>query len=311
MTKLRALPAGLLAPGLAPILAAVCLWGVIPFVTSSLARLVLPGELVVLRMLLAGAILVALSGPRRFWAALRARPVAFLALAALGFALPNLLYVYALRTSTSIALLSFVANSYPVWAIAMAVIFLRERLSGYMVIAVGSTLAGIALMSGLAPGSVGGIPPGVLLVLLASLGWASATVVSKTLTVTAGGSVIAAGRHVLSGLLLWPLILVEGSHFARAGMGAWLLMALLVAISVASYWLYYRGLVHTSVAQASLVEAFSPVISWAIAGLVFGQGLTASQAAGAGLILAGLLLAAAGGSLTAHLPVNAIKITRG
>src|SRR5512137_3049532 len=116
MSKIRALPAGFLVSGPAPILAAVCLWGLIPFVTSALARDILPGELVVVRVSLAGVILVALSGPRRFWQALRARPVAFLALAAVGFALPNLLYVYALRTTTSIALLSFVANSYPVWA---------------------------------------------------------------------------------------------------------------------------------------------------------------------------------------------------
>jgi drug/metabolite transporter (DMT)-like permease len=293
MSKNRALPGSRLAPGLAQILMAVCLWGGIPFVTSSLARQVFPGELVVMRMLLAGGVLVALGGPRRFWRALWANPIAFLALSAVGFALPNLLYVYALRTPSSIAMLSFVANSYPVWAIALAVIFLRERLSAYLLIAVGCTIAGIALMSGLGPGSAGGLPPGVLLMLVASLGWGSATVVSKKLSATVDSAVIAAGRHVLSGILLCPVILVEGTRFARASAGTWLLMGLLVAMSVVSYWLYYRGLAHTSVARASLVEAFAPVVTWAMGVLAFGQGLTGPQAVAAVLILTGLLLAAA------------------
>jgi drug/metabolite transporter (DMT)-like permease len=279
------------ASGLGNILAAVCLWGAIPFVTNAALQGLLPGELVVLRMLAAGVLLAVMAGPRRFYAALRRHPWSFLALSLLGFALPNLMYVYALRTPVAIAVLTFVASSYPVWAIAMAVVFLRERPSAFHFAGLACAVLGLYLMSGVAPGSGAGVPPGIVLVLAASLGWATASVLGKKLTATVDGLAIAAGRHLLSGILLLPIMLVEGVRMPQANLGAWQAMLVLVAMSVLSYWLYYRGLAHTSVSSASLIEVFMPVVSWGIGAAVYGQGLNRGQVMAACLILAGTLLA--------------------
>ncbi len=279
------------------IVAAVFLWGVIPFAVAAAAQQLLPGELVTLRMLLAGAILTALAGPRRFWAALRGQPVGFLALALLGFALPNLLFVYALRSAVSIAVLNFVGNVYPVWAIALASLFLHERPTGYHVAGLACAVAGLYMMAGVTPGNGSLVPAGILLMLVASVGWGTASVISKSLMdheAPAGpvvdGRLVAAGRHLLSGFLLCPLVLFEGSHLRQASAATLGALLVLVALSVASYQLYYRGLAHTSVANASLVETFAPVVSWGVGAAIYGQGLSPAQAAAACLILAGTVL---------------------
>jgi drug/metabolite transporter (DMT)-like permease len=285
MTRARALNSGL-----GSILGAVCIWGAIPFVISAAARELMPGELMVLRMLTAGVLLALAIKPRRLLAALRCNPGAFLTLSLLGFALPNLLYIYALRTAIPIPILTFIANSYPVWAIALAAIFLRERPTVYHLGGMACTLVGLYLMAGVIPGAQLKIPPGIVLVLLASLGWASGTVASKKLTTTVDATSIAAGRHLLSGILMCPVMLIEGTHLAQASLGAWLAMALLVAMSVISYKLYYGGLAHTSVTSASVLETLGSVITWGIAAVFYNQGLGGTQTVGACLILAGTLL---------------------
>ena len=210
MTRPRAL-----SPGLGSILAAVGIWGVIPFVITAASRELLPGELMVVRMLGAGVLLAAIMKPRRLFDALRRNPGPFLNLSFIGFALPNLLYIYALRSTGSIPVLTFIANSYPVWAVAMAVIFLRERPSIYHLAGLACTLIGLFLMAGVTSAGQLKIPPDILLVILASLGWASGSVMSKKLTATVDATSIAAGRHLLSGILLCPVMLVEGMHLAR------------------------------------------------------------------------------------------------
>ena len=279
-----------MAPGLAGILAAVCIWGTVPFVIIVASQELLPGELVVTRMLIAGVLAAAAMNPRRLLDVLRRNLGFFVTLSLLGIALPNLLYVYALRTTTPIPVLSFVSNSYPVWAIAMAVIFLRERPSAYHLAGVAVALVGLYLMAGLAPSNQRRIPPGILLALLASLGWASGSVVSKKLTAAVDTTSLVAGRHLLSGLLLCPVMLVEGTHLAQASIRTWCVMGILVIMSLLSYQFYYRGLARTSVSSASVIETFGSVVTWGIAAVLYRQGLNATQLAGACLILAGTLL---------------------
>jgi drug/metabolite transporter, DME family len=290
MSTLSALRARRPATGLAFVLVAVFIWGAVPFLTSYVAQELQSAELLVLRMLGAGVVLTLMAGPRRLWDALRSNLGSFVALSLIGFGLPNLLYVYALRTNVPIPVLSFIADSYTIWAIVMAVIFLRERPSAYHLIAIVCALAGLFLMSGVTLGSDLGVPSGILLALATSLGWASSSVVGKKMLDTLDGPTVAAGRHVLSGLLLCPFMLVEGTHMAHVSLATWLIMGLLIVMSIASYWIYYHGMQYASVSSASLVETFTPVVTWSISALAFGQGLTRPQIVAACLILAGSVL---------------------
>ena len=71
-------------------------------------------------------------------------------------------------------------------------------------------------------------------------------------------------------------------------------MGLLIAMSVFSYRLYYRGLAQTSVSSASVIETLGSVITWAVAAAFFHQGLGRIQTAGVCLILSTLLVSVQG-----------------
>jgi drug/metabolite transporter (DMT)-like permease len=270
------------------IFAATCLWGAYPFVIAIAGREIMPGEMVAVRMLAAGLLLGVVLKPAHLFQAVRNHWLAFLTLSLLGVAVPNLLFVHAVRITTNIPVLTFVSSSYPVWAIVLAVVFLRERPSVIQLAGVVCTLMGLFLMAGLAEGGAH-LAPDAVLALLASLGWASASVISKHMTMALDTTTIVAGRHLLSGLLLCPVVLAEGIRLPQAGALTWLAMAIMVILSILSYQLYYRGLVQTSVASASLIEGFNPVVTWVLGAAFFEQGLTPMQWISAGLLLAGTL----------------------
>jgi drug/metabolite transporter (DMT)-like permease len=239
-------------------------------------------------MLLAGAVMSVIAGPRRLGWAIRQNLRFFLALSLFGFALPSLMYATALQT-VPIPVLTFVANSYPALAIGLAALFLHERPTRLQLLGMGSALVGLFLMSGIGPGQ--SLTPGIVLVLLTSLGWASAGVVSKKLTARLDATTIVAGRHLLSGLFILPLLLVQGPLLRTAGPATWLILAVLVAMSLLSFEFYVLGLAHTSVAAASLLEALTPVITLLISVVFLGEGLSGVQLLAAGLVLVGTVLA--------------------
>jgi drug/metabolite transporter (DMT)-like permease len=280
----------LLPPGLASIFAAVLIWGAMPYLLVLAARELPPGEIMAVRMLTAGILFTAFTDRRRLLAALHDHAGTFVALSLFGVAIPGVLYIYALQTPMPIPVISFVTNSYPVVAILLAVLFLHERPSAYHLVGMTVAALGILLLAGLTGSATRRIPPGIGLALLASLGWASATVFSKPLTARVDTNSIVAGRHLLSGLLLFPVMLFQGMRLPVASPPTWLVMAVTVVLSAASYWFYYRGLVVTSVTSASVLETFGPVVTLAIGAVFFGQMLRPAQLAAAGLILAGTVL---------------------
>jgi drug/metabolite transporter (DMT)-like permease len=267
---------------------AVLIWGAIPFVIDAALLSLSPSAVVSARMLLAGAVMSVIAGPRRLGWAIRQNLRFFLALSLFGFALPSLMYATALQT-VPIPVLTFVANSYPALAIGLAALFLHERPTRLQLLGMGSALVGLFLMSGIGPGQ--SLTPGIVLVLLTSLGWASAGVVSKKLTARLDATTIVAGRHLLSGLFILPLLLVQGPLLRTAGPATWLILAVLVAMSLLSFEFYVLGLAHTSVAAASLLEALTPVITLLISVVFLGEGLSGVQLLAAGLVLVGTVLA--------------------
>jgi len=270
------------------ILVAVLIWATIPFVIDAALASLSPSAVVSARMLLAGAVMTVVVGPRRLGRAIRHNLRFFLILSLFGFALPSLMYATALQT-VPIPVLTFVANSYPALAIGLAAIFLHERPTRLQLLGMCSALVGLFLMSGIGPGQ--SLTPGIVLVLLTSVGWASAGVVSKKLTAQVDATTIVAGRHLLSGLFILPLLLVQGLPVGAAGPTTWLILAVLVAMSLLSFEFYVLGLARTSVTTASLLEALTPVITLLISVVFFGQGLTGVQTAAAGLVLLGTVLA--------------------
>ena len=68
--------------------------GGFPYVLAFAARELWPGELVVIRMVVAGLLLGIFVGPRRLWRALRGHFASLLGLSLFGVAIPGILYLY-------------------------------------------------------------------------------------------------------------------------------------------------------------------------------------------------------------------------
>lgn len=273
--------------GLTAIFAAVLLWGAMPFLIDVALQGLPPAELTAIRLLIAGLIMALLAGPRRLIAAIRANLAKFLVLALLGFTLPNLFFAAAMQT-VPIPVVSFIANSYPALAMALAVIFLGERPTRLHVAGIACALVGLYLMAGVQPGQA--IAPGIVLVFLASLGWAVSSIASKKLTVTVASSVIVAGRHLLAGLLTVPMMLAGGVQVSQATPITWAALLAMVTLSLISMQLYYVGLRRTTVSTASLLEALTPAVTLTISALFFGESLSGVQLLAAGLVLLGSVL---------------------
>lgn len=276
--------------GLPPIFVAVLLWGVMPFAIEVALQGLPSAELTAMRLLLAGVIMALLAGPQQLWRALRSQPLSFVALGLLGFTLPSLFYAAAMQT-VPIPVLTFIATSYPALALALAIPLLGERPTPLHAVGILSALAGLYLIAGVQPGQA--MAPGVVLVFLASLGWAVSSIVGKRLTVTASSSVIVAGRHLVAGLLAVPIMLSGGVQVSQATPVTWAALLAIVALSLASMQLYYIGLRRTTVSTASLLEAFTPVATLVISALFFGESLRGVQLLGAGLVLLGSILVTA------------------
>ena len=273
--------------GLPAIFTAVLLWGTMPFLIDAALQGLPPAELTAIRLLIAGLLMALLAGPRRVAGAIRGHPAKFLVLALLGFTLPNLFFAAAMQT-VPIPVVSFIANSYPALAMALAVVFLGERPTRLHLAGIACALAGLYLMAGVQPGQA--IAPGIVLVFLASLGWAISSIASKKLTVAVSSSVIVAGRHLLAGLLALPMMAAGGVQVSQATAATWAALLGLVILSLTSMQLYYVGLCRTTVSTASLLEAFTPVVTLTISALFFGQGLSGRQLVAAGLVLIGSVL---------------------
>ena len=182
-------------------------------------------------------------------------------------------------------------------------LFLRERITVRIALAIACSAAGIGLLA-LAPGGkdAGAIPgaPGAaawlgnLLVFGAVLCEAAYAVIGKSLTGRLGP------RRICSLINLWGLALSTPLglwfalrfDFAGVGGGTWLLLVVYaLAASVWTVWLWMTGLKRVPAAQAGIFTVMLPVSAALVGVLVLGESLSAVQTMAFGAALSGVLLA--------------------
>jgi drug/metabolite transporter (DMT)-like permease len=275
--------------GLLFIMGSVLLWGAMPFLIEFLVISIPPVELTTLRMVAAGLLLVVPIGFRAFGRSLRQHLRLFLLLGFLGSAVPQVLYAYALQW-VPIPTLTFITNSYPAFSILLAILILGERPQARHIIGMISALVGLYLLTGPTITTGGRVTLGMAMAFVIALAWGSSSIVSKKLITDLPSNHVAAGRQLLAGVLAAPLMLAGGVQLTGVPAVAWVALGLLVIMTVFSFLFYYRGLARTTVTNASLVEAFTPVVTLILSALFFGESLAPVQLLGAGLILVGTIL---------------------
>src|SRR5262245_2779400 len=195
------------------------------------------------------------------------------------------------RVGVAVAVLVTLCTA-PVLIAVLAAVFLRERLTSTVLLALICALAGTILLVWIQPGEVGTRREtllGVLLALASALGYAVIALVSRTLAgryhplqpITVG---FAAGALLLLPFALWTgLVLVYP-------LKSWLLLLHLGLLPTAlAYVLFLAGIRHTSATVASVVTLIEPLTSTALAWLFFDE-----QLGRLGLLGAALLLGAIG-----------------
>ena len=191
-------------------------------------------------------------------------------------------------------------------------LFLRERIAGRVRLGIALSVAGIALVAldrGGTGGSGGGTQTsllGALLVLAAVFCEASYVVIGKKLTQTLSP------KRISALINLWGLVLVTpfgiwqawSFDFAAVELSNWgLLLFYALAASIATVWLWMRGLRHVPAAQAGVFMVFLPISTALIGFFVLGESISAVQALAYAIALAGVVLASWPGAGTDAQPI--------
>jgi drug/metabolite transporter (DMT)-like permease len=211
-------------------------------------------------------------------------------LGALGYSAQAGAYFGALQR-LSPGLLALLLYTYPTIVTIAAIRLGRERASRRSAAALGLTSAGLLLV--LAGAGVGALEPvGTLLAL-------TAAVVYSTYILTAEGIAKRVDAIVLSTLVCTgaTVTLTIGSvvtgdfelgSVTAAGFGS--LLAIAVVSTFAGIVLFFAGLDRVGPSTAAILSTFEPLVTVVLAGLAFGDTLTAVQLFGGVLILSGVIV---------------------
>lgn len=182
-------------------------------------------------------------------------------------------------------------GSGPVFAGLLGAVLLRERVQASWLVATGSCVGGLALLS-LAGGTDGAAEPvGLLLALASGAAYAAYTVVAKQcMRAGRGPADVMASAFALGGLLLVPLLLTQPLGWLARPSG-WALAAYLgLVTTTAAYLLFGRGLAVLAAGPVTTLVLAEPLVATALGVGLLGERLPALGVVGAGLVLAGLAL---------------------
>ncbi|MCG3188348.1 MAG: hypothetical protein LKCHEGNO_00326 [Burkholderiaceae bacterium] len=216
----------------------------------------------------------------------------------LGNFLFSICMLYGVLFSSAVAA-GVVLAAIPAAVAVLSRIFLHERIAPRVMAAIACAVAGIALLAlGRADPDVAvvGAHPvlGHALLIGAAICEASYVVIGKRLTAQVSPRRISALINLWGLVLITPLGLWQAwSHdFAAVSSATWALLVFYsLAASVATVWLWMRGLRQVQASRAGVFTVLLPVASALVGVVVLHESFTLWHATAFGLALGGLLLA--------------------
>ena len=216
-----------------------------------------------------------------------------IALGAAGHVVFQVCFIYGLDlTLTGNA--AILLSTTPVWVLLISVAMGRERFNMSILVGVLATLTGMLILVTGGSHEMGGVRAGDLLVLGAAVSWSVYTVFSRRMTKRRGVLEMTAWT-LWAGL---PFIVLMGipdlvrTDWSAVSVGAWLgiVYAGVFAIAIA-YLLWYRGVRTIGQSRTSVYQNLVPVVALIAAWLWLAEMPTRQQLIGAGVILAGVIVA--------------------
>jgi drug/metabolite transporter, DME family len=238
------------------------------------------------RIVLGGALLVSIA---RAMGVRIPRPDRTVLVIAVGVCVYQLSFFAAVKL-TGVAVGTVVAiGSGPAAAGVLGRIVNGERLTGRWAMATLCAAAGVALLAGDGGGTVD--PAGVGLAIIAGVGYATCTVLSRRLIVAGAApeGVMAAGFGGAAVLLI-PVLAVAGPGFLATPGGLGLALYLGAIPTALAYVLFSRGLRSLTSGETATIVLVEPVTAAALGVVALGEQASVTAGIGAALVLAGLAL---------------------
>jgi len=211
-----------------------------------------------------------------------------IALGAFGYAAMSGLYFLGLEFMTA-GMVGIVLYTYPAFVLVLAAVFLGEPVGRRSVAALGSTLGGVALVTGADPAVAD--PTGVGIVLGAAAVYATYITASRTTledvsapTLTAHVMPAAAGTFLVIGLATDSLSVPSGV----IGWGA--VIAIAVVATALPIFAFFAGLSRIGAGPAAILSAVEPVVTVLLGALLLGEPVSAAVVVGGGLVLVGVVV---------------------
>jgi O-acetylserine/cysteine efflux transporter len=198
---------------------------------------------------------------------------------------------------------AILANTTTIWVVPLSLVFLRERIPLRRWLAAAIGLAGVVVL--ISPGSIDWSSAPILIghafLLLASLCWAVAIIITRAARPSLSTFELMPWCFGLASLLLLPLVLAEAPHGTLGSQPeCWLALAYigLVAGPIGT-WCVVEATAKLPTMVSSIGFLTTPAVSLLLANLLLGESITADLLDGSALIIGGVAMAA--------LPANALR----
>ncbi len=210
--------------------------------------------------------------------------------------------IFAALEQTTVNNVVLIGRIEPPLALALSVIFLRERVNRWVVLGVVCAFTGVALTVLLPPPNASMITMmsgmmigrGELMTLVGAIALAVSSVISKrTLTQVPLGA-FSIFRMLIGTIIFFAIVirLFGPSHFMDVFspfLWQWMLLySLLIVVGGQLCW--FQGLKKSTAAEVSLMNSFTPIVGILAALLFLGEVPTMAQYIGGSVILIGILL---------------------
>ncbi len=241
--------------------------------------------LLFLRFAIAG-VLLALWGIRRRVSWPRGRDLTrLLAMGGIGYVGQSFAYFAALQYASA-GLVAMLLYLYPAIVVALSALLFGQAVDRGRAIAVTLALTGMALTVG---GDLVSKTPGVVLGVAAAFIYSAYILAGERLMPRVGPLAAATVIMLAAAGVYGVLAFASGLALPASAAGWWAVLAIALFSTLIAILGFFKGMEKLGAADASTISTLEPLVTIALAALILGETITATQLAGGGLILAAVI----------------------
>ena len=210
------------------------------------------------------------------------------ALGAGGYATQSALYFFGLEFMTA-GMVAIVLYTYPAFVVCLTALLHPERVTPTLMGALGLSIGGVALVTGVDP--VGVDPRGVLVVLGAAFAYSLYIIVSQRALTTVDAETLTAFVLPAAATSFFVFGIGTGRFAMPVGATAWgSVLAIAILATVVPVLTFFAGIAKIGASRASIISTAEPGVTVALGALVLGESVSVVTLVGGTLVVAGVIL---------------------